>query len=79
LSFFQRRFAHLAGVWPSLARRAFLIYIIHPPVVVGVALAWREVAAPALIKFIVTGSLACVICYLLAGLLLRVPAVARIV
>jgi hypothetical protein len=48
-------------------------------VVVGVALAWREVAAPALIKFIVTGSLACVICYLLAGLLLRVPAVARIV
>jgi surface polysaccharide O-acyltransferase-like enzyme len=79
LSFFQRRFAHLAGVWPSLARRAFLIYVIHPPVVVGVALAWREVAAPALIKFIVTGSLACVICYLLAGLLLRVPAVARIV
>jgi len=79
LSYFQRRFAVLNDFWASLARRAFLIYIIHPPVVVGVALAWREVAAPALIKFIVTGSLACVICYLLAGLLLRVPAVARIV
>ena len=43
----------------SLARRAYAIYVIHPPVVVGVALAWRDVAAPALLKFAVTGTLAC--------------------
>lgn len=79
LCFFQRRFARLSGVWPTLARRAFLIYIIHPPVVVGVALAWRDVAAPALVKFLVTGSLACALCYLIAGLILRIPGVARIV
>jgi peptidoglycan/LPS O-acetylase OafA/YrhL len=79
LSFFQRRFAHLTGYWPDLARRAFLIYIIHPPVLVGVALAWRDVAAPALVKFILTGSLACALCYVVAGLALRVPGVARIV
>jgi surface polysaccharide O-acyltransferase-like enzyme len=79
LTFFQRRFAQLRGVWPSLARRAFLIYIIHPPVLVGVALAWHDVSAPALVKFLVTGSLACALCYLLAGLVLRIPGVARIV
>ena len=79
LSFFQRRFARLTGAWPSLARRAFLIYIIHPPIVVGMALAWRDVAAPALAKFLITGSLACALCYLVAGLALRVSAVARIV
>ena len=79
LSFFQRRFARLSGAWPSLVRRAFLIYIVHPPIVVGIALVWRDVAAPALVKFLVTGSLSCVICYLVAGLALRVPPVARIV
>jgi fucose 4-O-acetylase-like acetyltransferase len=79
LTLFQRRFASLNGVWARLARRAYLIYIIHPPVLVGVALVWRDVAAPAIFKFIVTGSLACALCYVIAGLALRVPVVARIV
>jgi fucose 4-O-acetylase-like acetyltransferase len=80
LSLFQRRFAAaLQEPWRSLARRAFLIYIIHPPILVGTALAWRDIAAPALIKFLVTGSVACALCYLAAGLLLRIPGVARIV
>jgi surface polysaccharide O-acyltransferase-like enzyme len=79
LSFFQRRFARLSGAWRPLARRAFLIYIIHPPILVSVALAWREIAAPALVKFLITGSIACALCYLVAGLALRIPVVARIV
>jgi surface polysaccharide O-acyltransferase-like enzyme len=79
LVYFQRRFAELKGVWPSLARRAYLIYIIHPPILVGTALAWRSVAAPALVKFVVTGSVACALCYLAAGLILRIPKAERIV
>jgi peptidoglycan/LPS O-acetylase OafA/YrhL len=79
LTLFQRRFASLTGVWQRLARRAYPIYIIHPPVLVGVALAWRDVAAPALVKFLVTGSLACALCYAIAGIALRIPVVARIV
>jgi len=79
LCFFQRRFARLSGIWPNLARRAFLIYIVHPPVLVGVAVAWHEVSAPALVKFLITGSLACALCYLIAGRALRIPGVARIV
>ncbi|WP_407177611.1 acyltransferase family protein [Bradyrhizobium sp. STM 3562] len=79
LAMFQRRFVDLNGIWPDLARRAYLVYIIHPPILLGVALAWRDIAAPALVKFLITGSIACALCYLAAGALLRVPAVARIV
>ena len=79
LTLFQRRFDQLHGVWRRLARRAFLIYIIHPPVLVAVALAWRGVPAPAFAKFLITGSVACALCYAIAGLALRIRVVARIV
>ena len=62
-----------------LGRRAYAIYIIHPPVLVAIALAWRQVAAPQLVKFAVTGTMTCFACYLLAGLLVRCPGVRRIV
>ena len=74
----QRRFPALGPVGARLARRAFAIYAIHPPVLVAVALAWRGVEAPALLKFAVSGSVACVLCHVLAGLLLRVPGVSRV-
>jgi surface polysaccharide O-acyltransferase-like enzyme len=73
-----QRFRELGPLGMRLARRAFAIYVIHPPVVVGVALAWRGIQAPALLKFALTGSLACVLCYLIAGALLRVPGVQRV-
>ncbi len=76
---FQVRFARLDAFWAAAARRAYLVYIIHPPVLVGVALAWRGVQASALLKFAVTGSLATVLCFILAGLLLRAPLLRRVV
>ena len=75
---FQRRFAEPGLLWQRLSRRAFAIYVIHPPVVVAVALAWRGVTAPALLKFAVSGGVSCVLCYLLAGALLRVSGVSRV-
>ena len=66
----------------ALSRRAFAVYVIHPPVAVAVAvalaLAWATVPAPALLKFVLTGTLACALCYGLAGALLRLPGVARV-
>ncbi|EEA04155.1 acyltransferase 3 [Burkholderia sp. H160] len=76
--YFQRRFYRLDGVWQPLSRRAYTIYIIHPPVLVAVALAWRNVAAAPFLKFAITGSLACALCYLIAGFLLRWPKLASI-
>lgn len=60
-------------LWKRLSRRAYAIYVIHPLPVVAIALAWRGIQAPALLKFAMTGGLACVACYWIAGLLLRLP------
>jgi peptidoglycan/LPS O-acetylase OafA/YrhL len=79
LVFFQRHFAALGPVWRNLARRAYLIYIIHPPILVGVSLAMRSLAAPALIKFALAGSATCVLCFFAAGALLTLPPVRRVV
>ncbi|WP_206957232.1 acyltransferase family protein [Trinickia acidisoli] len=75
---FQQRFDRLVGVWRVLSRRAYTIYIVHPPVLVAVALMWRDVPVNPFLKFVSTGSLACVLCYLIAGLLLRMPKLAAI-
>ncbi len=79
LVFFQRRFAALGPIWRKLARRAYLIYIIHPPILVGVSLAIRALAAPALVKFALAGTGACVLCFFAAGALLAIPVVRRVV
>ena len=79
IGIFKTRFSDVGPVWRRLARRAFLIYIIHPPILVAVALAWRILPAPALVKFVVSGAAASMLCYMAAGLLLRVKIVARVV
>ncbi|MBC7664613.1 MAG: acyltransferase family protein, partial [Caulobacter sp.] len=76
---FASRARPLGTTERRLGRRAYAMYIIHPPVLVAIALAWRQVQAPQLVKFAVTGSLTCLACYLLAGLLVSVPGVRRIV
>jgi peptidoglycan/LPS O-acetylase OafA/YrhL len=75
---FQRRFTVLQGLWKSLARRAYTIYIIHPPVLVAVALAWRDVSANPLVKFAATGTVSCALCFCIAGWLLRLPTLRKI-
>ncbi len=79
LVLYQRRFVVLGPLWRNLSRRAYLIYIIHPPVLVGVSLVMRGLAAPALVKFLLAGSTACALCFLAAGALLSIPAVRRVV
>jgi peptidoglycan/LPS O-acetylase OafA/YrhL len=75
---FERGLASPGRIWTALSRRSYAIYIIHPPVLVAVALAWRDVAAPHLAKFVVTGTVGCLVCFWIAGLLLRVPPVRRV-
>jgi surface polysaccharide O-acyltransferase-like enzyme len=77
LRFFQRNFSQPGGLVRRLSRRAYTIYIIHPPILVAIALSWRSVPANALVKFAVTGSLSCVACYLFAGIVLKVPGMRR--
>ncbi|MGO8756630.1 MAG: acyltransferase family protein [Terracidiphilus sp.] len=76
---FRERMNQPSTFWSWLNRRAYAVYIIHPPVLVGISLLLRGWAAPALVKFGVTGTLACVACWLLADPFIRMPGVRRVV
>jgi peptidoglycan/LPS O-acetylase OafA/YrhL len=65
--------------WDWLGRRAYAVYIIHPPVLVSIALILQPWDAPALLKFAVVGTLACIATWLLADPLVRLPAVRGVV
>ena len=66
-------------LWAWLDRRAYTAFIIHPVVLVGISLLLRPWIAPALVKWVCTGSLAVAGCWLLADPLVRLPGLRRIV
>jgi peptidoglycan/LPS O-acetylase OafA/YrhL len=77
---FSRRYMNRESkLWAWLGRRAYAVYIIHPPVLVTVSMLLRGWAAPALVKFGVTGTLACAATWLIADPLVRLPGVRRVV
>lgn len=61
------------------AANAFAVFVIHPVVLVGIALAMQGLVAPAIVKFAVLLILSVAVCWLLASLLRRIPAVAKII
>lgn len=67
-----------SAAWSWLAERAYAVYIVHPPVLVGVTIALHPWGAPPLLKFLIAGALACPGCLLIADLLLRIPGTRRI-
>jgi fucose 4-O-acetylase-like acetyltransferase len=76
---FRARMNQPSAFWDWLNRRAYAVYIIHPPVLVGVALLLHAWVAPALAKFGVTGCLTCAACWLISDPIVRLPGVRRIV
>jgi peptidoglycan/LPS O-acetylase OafA/YrhL len=65
--------------WSWMARRAYTVYIIHPPVLVGISMMLRSWGAPALVKFAAAGSISVAACWVFADLLLRLPGVRHVV
>ncbi len=76
---FRQRMNQSSSFWSWLNRRAYAVYIIHPPILVGIALLLHGWGAPALVKFGVTGVLTCVACWLASDPLVRLPGVRSIV
>jgi hypothetical protein len=68
-----------SALWSWLNRRAYAVFIIHPPVLVGVSLLLHPFAAPAILKFAVTGTLSCIATWLIADPFVRIPGIRRIV
>ena len=76
---FRARMNQPSAFWNWMNRRAYAVYIIHPPVLVGIALLLHSWAAPALVKFGVVGLLACAASWLISDPLVRLPGVRSVV
>jgi hypothetical protein len=68
-----------SAFWSWLNRRAYAVYIIHPVVLVSLSLLLRNWMAPPLLKWGFVGLLACIVGWLIADPLVRIPGVRRIV
>lgn len=68
-----------SAFWSWLNRRAYAVYIIHPPILVGMSLLLHPWIAPAILKFGVIGTLTCIATWLIADPLVRLPAIRRVV
>jgi glucans biosynthesis protein C len=79
IGYFRRRHNHLSPLARRMAPAAYGAFIIHPPVIVGLALAVHRLAVPAELKFVfvLTGGVAA--SFGLAALAARVPPIARII
>jgi len=63
----------------SLARRSYCIYIIHPVILVIISITLRGAMLNPLVKFMMAGTFTCIACYQVAGGLIRIPIIRRIV
>ena len=78
LLFFRKHMNQPSPIWEWLNRRAYAVYILHPVVLVTVALLFHPWGAPPLIKFAVTGTLTCLATWLVSDPFVRLPGLRRI-
>jgi surface polysaccharide O-acyltransferase-like enzyme len=74
----QARFSQPSARWSAWAGQAFGAFIVHTPVLVGLAVLLRGWQAPGLLKFVAVGALATVLSFLLARALRGIPGVRRV-
>jgi peptidoglycan/LPS O-acetylase OafA/YrhL len=79
LVWFREHRNQASAGWEYLAACAYTVYIIHPPVLVGISVALRWWHAPAMAKFAVVGPLACFASLALSSLVLEIPGARRVV
>ena len=75
---FRRRFNHQGKIARAMSSSAYAVYFIHAPVLVAIALLFRDVSVHPLIKFAVVGPLSIALCFLIGYYLRKLPLVRKI-
>ena len=78
LVLFRKRFNRQGRVWKFLSANAYTVYIIHPPILVGVAYGLHMVALYPLLKFGIAVIIAVPCCFALGTLVRMIPYAKRI-
>lgn len=78
LVWFRMRFNRASRLFQWLSNNAYTVYIIHPPIVVGLSLLIKDAAWPAGLKFVVVGLLATICCFAVSTLIRYIPGTRRV-
>ena len=78
LSLFYNKFNYQGKLFKSLASSCYTAYIIHPVVLVLIAIAIRSISLHPLLKFFVLGIIAVPVCFALGGAIRKLPLAGRI-
>jgi glucan biosynthesis protein C len=73
LVLFRERLNHQGSLSKAMAASAYTVYIIHAPVLVFLSLAFQSVETLSLIKFALIAPIAVALCFLLAGVVRKLP------
>lgn len=78
LVLFRERFSGQPAWARWAAQNSFAVYVIHPLVLVGIAMLFAPLVAPAGVKFLILLALSVPLCWGFAHLLRRIPGVSRV-
>ncbi|MBX9456546.1 MAG: acyltransferase family protein [Rhizobium sp.] len=79
LWYFQLRWGERDRRWGFLSRQSYGAFIVHPPVIVALALAMEPLAAPAIVKFAILASAGTAFSFALAWAIRKLPLVRNII
>jgi peptidoglycan/LPS O-acetylase OafA/YrhL len=78
LVLFRRVFNRSGRVGRFLAHQSYAVYIIHSPIIVGLAVALRDTGLDNMLNFVLVAGAAVVLSFAVAAIIRRVPFVARV-
>lgn len=78
IALFRRLFNRESRFGTFLAQQSYAVYIIHSPIIVLVAVAFKNVELENLVKFGLVSVIVIPLCFIIAYLIRRIPAVSRI-
>jgi glucans biosynthesis protein C len=78
LAWFRRRFNHQDRLAKVMSDNCFAVYILHPLIIVWLALALRGIQLNLGVKFLLVAPLAVTMCYLIAYLIRKIPFVGSV-
>jgi len=78
LVLFRQRWNHQGRVAKGLAASVYTVYLIHPVVLVGFAYAFHVVALYPLLKWGIAVLITIPLCFLISGVIRRIPLVKRV-
>ncbi len=78
LGLFYNKFNHHGRLLKALASSCYTVYIIHPIVLVSIAIAMKNISLPSAVKFLILGTLAVPACFVLGCLIRKLPLAKRI-